>query len=379
MTNVINRAILEPILKKISQSNKIVIIYGARQVGKTTLAKQIIARLGLKTLKINADELKYHDILSSRDLDKMKSLVSGYELLFIDEAQRIENIGINLKILADGLPALKIIVTGSSTFELANKIKEPLTGRAWTYNLFPLSFLELAAEFNEFEVSGYLENALIYGAYPEVFTTENLNDKQKLLLELATSYLYKDVLALEEIKKSSKISKLLQLLAFQIGQEVSVNELAVSLELGNATVKKYLDLLEKTFVIFRLPALSKNPRKEITKKDKIYFYDLGIRNVLIDNFNPLTNRNDQGVLFENFLVMERIKKLKYQEITAGSYFWRAYTGSEVDYIESMSDKYFAYEFKYGKKQARLPNKLMVEYGNPEFKLINRDNYLEFII
>ena len=379
MTKIINRAILEPILNKITQSNKIVIIYGARQVGKTTLANQIIDRLKLKTLKVNADEIKYHDVLSSRDLNKMKSLVSGYELLFIDEAQRIENIGINLKILADGLPELKIIVTGSSSFELANKIKEPLTGRAWTYNLFTLSFLELTNEYNNFEVNNFLDNALVYGAYPEVFTTENLNDKKKLLEELAASYLYKDVLALDEIKKSDKIYKLLQLLAFQIGQEVSVNELSVTLELSNATVKKYLDLLEKTFVIFRLPALSKNPRKEIAKKDKIYFYDLGVRNVLIDNFNTLTDRNDQGALFENFLMAERIKKIKYQAITASGYFWRAYTGSEIDYIEETAGKYYAYEFKYGKKQAKLPNKLILDYGNPEFKLINRDNYLEFII
>ncbi|KKR15340.1 MAG: AAA ATPase [Candidatus Falkowbacteria bacterium GW2011_GWA2_39_24] len=186
-------------------------------------------------------------------------------------------------------------------------------------------------------------------------------------------------MALDEIKKSDKIYKLLQLLAFQIGQEVSVNELSVTLELSNATVKKYLDLLEKTFVIFRLPALSKNPRKEIAKKDKIYFYDLGVRNVLIDNFNTLTDRNDQGALFENFLMAERIKKIKYQAITASGYFWRAYTGSEIDYIEETAGKYYAYEFKYGKKQAKIPNKLILDYGNPEFKLINRDNYLEFII
>lgn len=378
MKQIIKRAILEPILNKLAHSNKIVIIYGARQVGKTTLANQIIAKLNLKTLKINADELKYHDILSSRDLDKMKSLISGYELLFIDEAQRIENIGINLKILADGLPNLKIIVTGSSSFELANKINKPLTGRAWTYNLFPLSFLELAGEYNNFEINNQLDNVLIYGTYPEVFTTENLIDKKGLLEELTNSYLYKDVLALEEIKKSDKIYKLLQLLAFQIGNEVSVNELAVTLELSNATVKKYLDLLEKTFVIFRLPALSKNPRKEIAKKDKIYFFDLGVRNVLIGNFNALTDRNDQGALFENFLMAERFKKIKYQELSANGYFWRAYTGSEVDYIEEMAGKYYAYEFKYGKKQAKLPNKLISDYGRPEFKLINRDNYLEFI-
>lgn len=379
MTKIINRAILKPILNKLLQSNKIIIIYGARQVGKTTLANQIINELGLKTLKINADEIKYHDVLSSRDLDKIKSLVSGYELLFIDEAQRIENIGINLKILADGLPDLKIIVTGSSSFELADKIKEPLTGRAWTYNLFSLSFLELSGRYNEFELKNLLSDVLIYGTYPEVFTTENLNEKKSLLEEISNAYLYKDILALEKIKKSEKILKLLKLLAFQIGQEVSVNELALNLELNQETIRRYLDLLEKSFVIFRLSALAKNPRKEIAKKDKIYFYDLGIRNVLIDNFNSLDNRNDLGGLFENFLVAERLKKNKYQEIKANGYFWRAYSGAEVDYIEEVAGKFSAYEFKYKRKKAKLPHKLFAEYDNPDFKLVNKDNYLEFII
>ncbi|MBU4481207.1 ATP-binding protein [Patescibacteria group bacterium] len=379
MIKLINRLILEPILDKLSKSNKIVIIYGARQVGKTTLANQVIARLGIKALKINADERKYHDILSSRDLDKMKSLVSGYELLFIDEAQRIENIGINLKILADGIKDLKIIATGSSSFELANKIKEPLTGRTWTYNLYPLSFLELSQIYNDFELKNQLDNFLIYGGYPEVFTTENLNDKKRLLEEISTSYLYKDILELENIKKSEKIYKLLKLLAFQIGQEVSVNELAINLELSHEKVRKYLDLMEKSFIIFRLPALSKNPRKEIAKKDKIYFYDLGVRNVVIGNFNSLDDRNDQGALFENFLVSERIKKNKHQERSVSGYFWRAYTGSEIDYAEEEAGELRVYEFKYGKNKAKMPQKFIDTYGQSEFKIINKDNFLEFII
>ena len=379
MIKMIDRAILEPILNNLSQNNKIVIIYGARQVGKTTLANQIIKKLNLKTLKINADEIRFHDILNSRDLGKMKSLVSGYDLLFIDEAQRIENIGINLKILADGLPDLKIIVIGSSSFELANKIKEPLTGRTWTYNLFPLSVMELSKQYNAFELTELFEEGLVYGSYPEVFTTENIVSKKKLLEELATSYLYKDILELETIKKSEKIFKLLKLLAFQIGQEVSINELAVTLELGHETVRRYLDLLEKSYVIFRLPALSKNPRKEIAKKDKIYFYDLGVRNILIDNLNSLADRNDQGALFENFLVSERHKRNKYKENSASSYFWRAYSGAGVDYVESLSGKLTAYEFKFGKKKAKLPTKLSTDYGNPDFKVVNKENYLEFVI
>ena len=378
MVEMIERALLEPIISKMTTSDKIVIIYGARQVGKTTLANQIIDRLGMKTLRINADEKKYTDVLGGRDLDKMKSLVSGYELLFIDEAQRIENIGINLKILADGMKGLKIIVTGSSSFELANKIKEPLTGRTWTYTLYPLSFLELSESRNDFELNGLLESSLVQGAYPEVFSTENVNDKRKLLEEIATSYLYKDILELDSVRKSEKIYKLLKLLAFQIGQEVSINELANTLDMGSATVRRYLDLLEQSFVIFRLSALAKNPRAEIAKKDKIYFCDLGIRNVLIDNLNPLENRNDQGALFENFLVLERTKKIRYQEVLATSYFWRAYTGSEIDYIEDEGGTYRAYEFKYGKGSARRPLKFFETYGESEFLVINRENFIEFV-
>lgn len=379
MAKNIERFILKQILGKLKKSDKIVIIYGARQVGKTTLVEKIIQKINLKTLKINADEKKYHEILSSRDLDKMKTLVSGYELLFIDEAQRIENIGINLKILSDGIRKLKIIVTGSSSFELANKIKEPLTGRTWTYNLYPLSFLELSTIYNEFELKGFLENFLIFGGYPEIFTTENMADKKKLLEEIVSSYLYKDILELESIKKAEKIHKLLKLLAFQIGNEVSINELANNLELNSETVRRYLDLLEKSFVIFRLSALSKNPRKEIAKKDKIYFYDQGVRNILVDNLNFLDNRNDIGQLFENFLVAERMKKNRYQEKLVASYFWRAYTGSEIDYIEEKAGKFEAYEFKYGNRKVRLPQKFFIGYGKTAFKVINKDNYLKFIV
>jgi len=376
---ILHRYILELIINKLLKSDKIVIIFGARQVGKTTLAEQIITRLGIKTLKINADEVKYHDILSSRDLDKIKSLVSGYQLLFIDEAQRIENIGVNLKIMADGVKDLKIIVTGSSSFELSNKIKEPLTGRVWTYNLYPLSFLELAEVYNEFELKSRLDNFLIFGGYPEIFTTENFKDKKKLLEEITSSYLYKDILEMQLVKKSEKIYKLLKLLAFQIGQEVSINELAINLELNNETVRKYIDLLEKSYIIFRLPALSKNPRKEIAKKDKIYFYDLGIRNALIDNLNALADRNDVGQLFENFLVIERVKKMKYQEKLFTPYFWRAYTGSEIDYIEEAAVKFTAYEFKYGKSKTRVPQKFFDTYGKSDFKVINKDDFLGFVV
>lgn len=377
--NMIKRAIKDDIIGKLKTTRKIVIIYGARQVGKTTLADQIIADLGMKTLRINADEIKYRDILSSQDLEKMRSLVSGYELLFIDEAQRIENIGLNLKILADGLQDLKIMVTGSSSFDLANKIKEPLTGRTWTYELYPISCHELSKTQNEFELKNKLDELLVFGGYPEVYTTTGIFDKKRLLGEIASSYLYKDILELENIKRSEKVIKLLKLLAFQIGNEVSIHELSLNLEMSSEAVRRYIDLLEKSYVIFSLSALSKNPRKEIAKKEKIYFYDIGVRNVIIDDFRYLSERNDQGALFENFLVSERKKRNGYIQKSVTSYFWRAYTGSEIDYIEQEGEKYFTYEFKFRKDKARLSKKFTDSYGETELKVINKENFLEFVI
>jgi len=375
---MIKRAIQKGIIEKLQNPGKIIIIYGPRQVGKTTLAKEIISELGLKTLSINADEGKYLDLLSSRDLDKMKSLVSGYQLIFIDEAQRISNIGINLKILVDGLPDLKILVTGSSSFELANKISEPLTGRTWTFNLFPLSFLELKNLYNDFELNNLLEGALIFGGYPEVFTIPNLTGKKELLEELSRAYLYKDILELANIKHAEKIKDLLKLIAFQIGSEVSLTELSNNLDLSYDAVERYLDLLEKSFVLFRLGGFSRNLRKEVSKMDKIYFYDLGIRNTVIDNFKPLKDRNDSGQLWENFLIAERRKKCAYQNLFTNDYFWRTHTGAEIDYVEERDGRLSGYELKYGKRKARKPATWLRQYQNAEFTVINQDNYLGFI-
>ena len=376
---LIDRYISGDIIKKLSSDNKIVAIFGARQVGKTTIVEQIMNSIHKKILRVNADEMKYRDVLESQNLDMMKSLVSGYNLLFIDEAQRVENIGINLKILHDGIKNLKIIVTGSSSFELANKIKEPLTGRMWTYTLFPLSFLELSKTNNEFELKQLLDIVLVYGEYPGVFTLESNEEKRKLLKELTTSYLYKDVLQLESIKYANKIGKLLKLLAFQIGNEVSLNELAGSLEMSRATVEKYIDLLEKSFVIFRLSSFSGNKRKDIVKKDKIYFCDLGIRNALIENFDMPSERNDVGGLFENFLIAERMKRNTYKETGAHGYFWRTYGGGEVDYVEELSSGVSAYEFKYKKNSSRRPRSFLEEYPRAQFAFINRETYLPFVL
>lgn len=374
----IQRLIKQKIINRIKKTDKISVIYGPRQVGKTTLSNEIIRELKLRTLSVNADQEKYLDILSSRDLDKMKALISGYELLFIDEAQRVPNIGVNLKILHDEIPKLKIIATGSSSFDLANKVSEPLTGRVWNYNLFPLAFCELKNIYNDFELKNLLESVLIYGAYPDVFLTKNNQDKEDRLSEISRSYLYKDILDLQDIRQSAKINDLLKLLAFQIGNEVSINELASNLGISRETVDRYIDLLEKTFIIFRLNGFSRNLRKEVSKMDKIFFYDLGIRNAMIDNFKALKDRNDAGVLWENFLIIERMKFLAYSGTKASRYFWRTHTGAELDYVEEEGGKISGYEFKFGNKKKKVPETWLDNYGE-EFLLINRDNFLEFIV
>lgn len=374
----IQRNIADQIVEKLKKHNKVILLYGARQVGKTTLIRNIIEKLGLKTISINADEQKYNDVLSSRDLGKIKSLVSGYEVAFIDEAQRITDIGLNLKIIADGLPDLKVIATGSSSFELANKISEPLTGRAWTFELYPLAVCELKSIYNEFELNSKIEDLLIFGGYPEVFTTENRGAKQELLEEIGRSYLYKDILELVTVKHSSKIKDLLKLLAFQISSEVSINELSNSLDISRDSVERYIDLLEKSFVVYRLKGFSRNLRKEVTKMDKIFFYDVGIRNYVIDNFKPLKDRNDVGQLWENFLISERFKLLSYERIHAQQYFWRTSTGAELDYVEEQDGELFGYEIKYKKTKGKSPKSWHDNYKKAKYTLVNRDNFLNFV-
>jgi predicted AAA+ superfamily ATPase len=365
--------------EKLKNTNKAVILYGARQLGKTTLSKLIIDNLGFKTLSINADQEKYIEVLSSRDLNKLRSLVHGYELLFIDEAQRVPNIGINLKILTDEITELKLLVTGSSSLNLADKITEPLTGRKWTFTLFPLSLQELSINKNRFELNDKLEDLLTFGSYPEVYTTINKADKSDLLYEIANSYLYKDILELSNIKYPRKIRDMVRLLAFQIGSEVSVHELSRTLGINRETVENYLDLLEKSFIIFRLSGFSKNLRKEVRKSDKFYFYDLGIRNAVIDNLNFPGQRNDIGALWENFIIAERKKYLHYNRINVSTYFWRTYTGAELDYIEEGNGTLMAVEIKYNKGKIKAPKSWMETYPDSEFRLINKENYLDFVM
>jgi hypothetical protein len=376
---MLTRALLPAIENRLLTSSKIVLIYGPRQAGKTTLVRQVLSNIPVRKLEINADELRYVDVLSSRDLNQLKQLVEGYELLFIDEAQRIPNIGLNLKILHDGLPQLKIIVTGSSSFELANRTQEPLTGRTWTYTLFPIATTELRAQHNPFELRQLLDQQLLYGAYPEIFGLPNQQDKVQYLHEMSTAYLYRDVLEMANLRHPDKLRKLLSLLALQVGSPVSLNELGNALQMSKDTVAHYLDLLEKAFVVFRLSGFSRNLRKEVVKMDKVYFYDLGIRNAILNNFSPLAARPDAGAVWENFLVVERRKRNAYAPSPALPYYWRTYTGAELDYVEDLDGQLAGYEFKLTKKAPQAPASWLANYPGATYAGINRDNYLDFVL
>ena len=376
---MIPRQLETTILDKLNTSKKGIIIYGPRQVGKTTLANKIISQLKLPTLVINGDGSKYIDILISRDPDRLKEMLSGYQVLFIDEAQRIPEIGVSLKIILDTVVDKKIIVTGSSALDLASKISEPLTGRIWSYKLLPISFFELIKLYNREELNLSLEERLRFGSYPEVFSYLSEQTRREYLQLLTDAYLYKDLLEFGSIKNSDKIRQLLKLLAFQIGSQVSLSELGNKLDLSKETVKSYLDLLEKSFVIFSLTGFSRNLRKEITKMSKYYFYDLGIRNILVDNTNLLSMRNDVGQLWENFLMIERYKTLICSGQLGSRYFWRTYTGAELDYVEEKDGKLSGFEFKWGNKKSRSASQWLSYYPESVCGLINRENYLDFLI
>lgn len=375
---MIVRILEKKIIDRLLNTKKSVILYGPRQVGKTTLAHHILDQLKLKTLRINADEKIYSDVLSSRDLDKINQLIHGYDVVFIDEAQRIENIGINLKIIIDQHPEIKVLATGSSSFDLANKISEPLTGRIWSFHLFPISCEEILNQNTAFEYHRNLENYLLFGSYPELLSYTLTKDKIAYLHQISQASLYKDILEFAEIKHANKITKLLQLLAYQVGNEVSLSELGNALELSKETINRYIDLLEKSFVIFRLSGFSRNLRKEVSKMDKIYFYDLGIRNSLMGNFNALHLRSDAGSLWENFLIVERMKYNHYHQHYKNTYFWRVYTGAEIDYIEEGEGKLHAYEIKWKSKASRSGDSWLKAYPDAAFSVIHQDNYMPFI-
>jgi len=378
---MIARALAPTLLKELQHSNKIIILYGSRQVGKTTLINELIQKLSFKTLKVNADSGEDLSVLSSRSPEALKRFIGEADLLFIDEAQRITDIGINLKIIHDTMPEKRVIVTGSSSLDLANRISEPLTGRTWTYTLFPISFREWL-EHNPVS-SGLnvakLEGLMLYGSYPEAITIEGAQRKIQYLNELKQAYLYKDVLALGNIRYPEKLNQLVQLLAYQMGQFVSIQELAKSLKVNRDTINNYIDLLEKGFVLFRLGGFSRNLRKEMTKMNKIYFYDLGVRNAVINDFSPIHLRKDKGSLWENFLIAERKKHLSYTLQFANTYFWNTHTGAEIDYVEETGGKLNGFEFKWNPKKYRNSyTPWQSAYPEASFKCITPDQIREFI-
>lgn len=375
---MIPRLLQQRIAEQLRIGGKIVVIYGARQVGKTTLVRQVLGDLRLRCLSIDADELRYTDILSSRDLRQLRGLVEGYELLFVDEAQRIPEIGINLKLLVDHVPQLRIVVTGSSSLDLASKVQEPLTGRAWTHRLYPIAVSELGHIHNTFELDEMLADRLVYGSYPELFALAGDAQRREYLQNLATSYLYKDILEVGGVRHSNKLRNLVRLLAFQVGREVSLTELGGQLQMSKDTVAAYIDRLEQSFVVFRLGGFSRNLRKEVSKQDKIYFWDLGVRNVALDNLKPLNERNDVGALWENFVIAERYKWLHYSQTLGSLYFWRVYTGAEIDIIEDRDGQLFAYECRWSKPRGRLPESFLAAYPGTSFETITRANYRDYL-
>ena len=373
---MINRTICERLEKKLNLG-KVIILYGPRQCGKTTLLKMLTEKLNMPYLWLNGDEPDTRILLSNNTSTNLKLLIKGKKLLIIDEAQRIENIGLTLKIIADNIPEIITIASGSSSFELANRIKEPLTGRKIEFILLPFSFNEVINNTNIIEERRLLNNRLIYGLYPDVYN--HFEDSKDILMQLADSYLYKDILIWEKIQKSERIEKLLQALAFQIGSQVSYNEIGQMIGLNSETVEKYITLLEKAFVIFRLPAFSRNLRNELKKTRKIYFYDNGIRNAVIKHFAPIELRNDVGALWENFCISERMKRNYFLGYNFNYFFWRTTQQQEVDYIEEADGKLSAFEFKFNSKsKARVPLTFSRNYTESSFKVITPDNFIEWL-
>lgn len=367
-------------LNSFLKPNKVLVIYGSRQTGKTTLLKKFLSENeGNFRYKLDSgDDVNTQIVLGSSDFKKIINYAKGYDLIAIDEAQRIKNIGMGLKILIDQLPNVKIIVTGSSSFELAGQIGEPLTGRKITLTLFPLSQIEMGRLYNDYDLRSRLDDYLIFGGYPEVLTSDNIADKKRILEELVGSYLLKDILELEKVKSSKLLLDLLRLLAFQVGSEVSLSELGKQLGIDSKTVARYLDLFEKSFVLINLRGFSRNCRKEITSKSKYYFVDNGIRNAVIANFNPLDIRDDIGKLWENFLVVERLKKQSYHPIYANNYFWRTWAQKEIDWVEERDGKLFGYEFKWKNKPRKSCAAWKENYPDASLEIIDNENYLAFV-
>ncbi len=370
---MIERDIKKLIISKISDKKAIVIL-GARQTGKTTLIENLLS--DSEYLLIDCDDPVNQNLLENANTETLKRIIGSHNTVFIDEAQRVNNIGLLIKIIIDHIRHIKIFVSGSSSLDISNFVNEPLTGRKWEYYLYPLSWNELLNHYGFLTMLRQLETRLIYGNYPEVVT--HPGQAEEIIKQLSISYLYKDILQFGGIRKPDILSKLLKLLAFQVGSEVSLNELAGKLQIDKKTVDTYIQLLEKAFIIFRLSSFGKNPRKEITTLRKIYFYDNGIRNAIISNFNSLDLRQDTGILWENFMISERVKFLHYNSRSANIYFWRNKQGNEIDLIEERGGKIYAFEFKYSPLKAPKVPKLFKETYHPEYKVVNHENFMDFL-
>jgi predicted AAA+ superfamily ATPase len=367
-------------LEQYLRPGKVLLIYGPRRVGKTTLLQKYLAATPLKYKLDSGDNIRTQHILGSQDFSQILPYAEGYELLAIDEAQNIPNVGMALKILVDQRPHLKIIVTGSSSFELAGQVGEPLTGRKRTLTLYPLAQSEFLSTHNRFELREKLEEFLIFGSYPEVALANTRQAKTDALMEIADSYLVKDILMFDRVRSSKTLIDLLRLLSFQVGSEVSLSELGTQLGMDYKTVSRYLDLLEKAFVIVRVGGFSRNLRSEVAKKAKYYFMDNGIRNALIAQLNPLSLRNDQGQLWENFIFMERLKYRKYHAIYANLYFWRTYDQQEIDMVEERDGRLHGYEMKWSvRKKVKPPKNWRNAYPESDFQVITPGNYQDFVL
>jgi predicted AAA+ superfamily ATPase len=377
---IIKRAILTDFQTQI-KPGKVLILLGARRVGKTHLLKQVIANLDESlTLILNGEDQKTIDRMEIRSVENYKLLLGNAKYLIIDEAQNIPDIGLKLKLIVDEIPTIHVIVSGSSMFELNNKLGEPLVGRSHIVQLFPFAQLEYQNQENLIETDARLEQRLIFGSYPELLHLATIDEKTDYIEGLVNSYLLKDILAYEGIKKADKIIDLLRLIAFQIGSEVSIDELALNLKgISRNTIETYLDLLSKVFIIYPVKGFSRNLRKEISKSNRWYFYDNGIRNALIRNYNPLNLRNDIGQLWENYLMAERLKVNNYLKRRVNTYFWRTYDQQEIDLIEESGTNLAAFEFKWNKNKVKIPTAWKNNYPDATFEVINNENHIPFVL
>jgi predicted AAA+ superfamily ATPase len=366
---------IQPAIEQALYKEKIIVLYGARQVGKTTLIRAIQEKYATNTMYLNCDEPDIRSALSDKTSTELQRLIGSKTLILIDEAQRVKNIGLTLKLMVDNFPQVQVVATGSSSFDLSNNISEPLTGRKIEFNLYPLSVGELGTQYTPLEIQRLFEYHLRYGMYPGVLSSDTPSES---LLEISKSYLYKDILEYQTIKNPALLHKLLQALALQIGSEVSYHELGAMMRIDRETVARYLSLLEQGFVIFHLTPFSRNLRKELGKQRKVYFYDLGIRNALINNFNPLELRQDVGALWENFFISERLKAVHNQRKHPNLYFWRTYDGKEIDYLEEDGGQLEGFECKWGKERWRVPAIFTSAYPGSQVHLVNRTNILEFL-